>query len=101
MTREGSPPPRRERDWTPGAIPPRIAILKSHMSPDSKSLTTPAAPATPPAPAAAPGTPAWGRPDDPERQPRLNPTKDRAPGVLAPPAVRVVRAGVAGHALGV
>jgi len=64
------------------------------MSPDSKSLTTASAQATPPVPAAAPGTPAWERPDDAERQARLNAMKHRATGLLALAAVVFVVAGL-------
>src|SRR5690242_7320733 len=62
------------------------------MTPESKAVTTSSAP--PPAPAAAPGTPVWVRPDDAEREARLNAMKHRATGLLALAAVVFVVAGM-------
>src|SRR5258708_18799718 len=63
------------------------------MPPDSKPPPAPAARPARPAPAGAPGTPAWVRPDDAERQARLNAMKHRATGLLALAAVVFVVAG--------
>src|SRR5258708_15167336 len=64
------------------------------MPPDSKPPPAPAARPARPAPAGAPGTPAWVRPDDAERQARLNAMKHRATGLLALAAVVFVVAGL-------
>src|SRR6059036_1400170 len=60
---------------------------------DSKSLAAPAAETKPAAPV-PPGTPAWVRPDDAEREARLNAMKHRATGLLALAAAVFVVAGI-------